>query len=262
MAYFRNGAFDSSVASLNYPRCLGAGFGKNVATAATQRLSLVAITFESGLELFLALADSCALVLPITFVAGDVEQIFVEIDIVTAYNLARLVDNLGGQPGLARYLESERAARIAYRQAEQRLHEMAVIEHRTVDQALGVLGVMLQILEMGRYHTPHPAVVETMKDGLRYRASDLRLGAPAELIDKSQRSRAPALEHEFHRAQMRRVGRQIVFNRLIVANVKENVVENAEVAVVVDSGKHSTLKHILKYSDSFQAHRLTSGVRP
>ena len=59
---------------------------------------------------------------------------------------------------------------------------------------------------------------------------------------------------------MRRVGRKIVFQTLFVADVDENVVENAGAGIFAGRNGQTALEHVLEQSDGFEADGFTTGV--
>ncbi len=70
------------------------------------------------------------------------------------------------------------------------------------------------------------------------------------------------MAHEVaHIAQMGRVGRKVIFDRLVVAYVDENVGKHTYVAVFVERRKHSALGHVLDYAYRFKRHRFTTCIR-
>jgi seryl-tRNA synthetase len=76
-------------------------------------------------------------VLPKSTVAGDVEQIFVHVYVVGANNVLRIAYDIGRDADFACYFNCKRTAWSAYRQLKQRLHKIAVVEHCSVDNAIG-----------------------------------------------------------------------------------------------------------------------------
>lgn len=59
---------------------------------------------------------------------------------------------------------------------------------------------------------------------------------------------------------MRRVGRKIVFQTLFVADVDENIVENAGAGIFAGRNGQTALEHVLEQSDGFEADGFTTGV--
>ncbi len=57
--------------------------------------------------MFLLAVNVAAFVFPVTAVAGDIEQIFVEVHIIGAHERAGFFKKLFGQAGLARNLKGE-----------------------------------------------------------------------------------------------------------------------------------------------------------
>ena len=89
---------------------------------------------------------------------------------------------------------------------------LAVVEHGAVDQPLGLLGKVFEVLVMGCNHAPHTLVVELFEYRLGNRAADLRLRAAAELVNQNQRGGTAVAEEMFHVAQMGGIGREVVLD--------------------------------------------------
>ena len=58
-------------------------------------------------KLFFKLMDVLALVLPVSFVTDYVLEVFVSIDVITAYNLSGVLNYILGQTDLAGYFDGE-----------------------------------------------------------------------------------------------------------------------------------------------------------
>ena len=95
------------------------------------------------------LVDGLTLALPVALVANNVLQVFVTLDIFRTHNLRGVIDDLIGNSCLTGYLYGKRRAWLTYRQLEQRLHLMSVVEHRSVHHARMVFGKVLQVLVVG-----------------------------------------------------------------------------------------------------------------
>ena len=67
--------------------------------------------------------------------------------------------------------------------------------------------------------------------------------------------------HRLHIEQVGRVGGEVVFDALLVANVYHYVTEGATGATVAHWDGESTLQHILQQSDGLQANGFTSCIR-
>ena len=119
---------------------------------------------------------------------------------------------------------------------------------------------MLQILVVGGDYTHHALVVQLLENGLCYGSANLRLGAAAKLINQHKCAVVAAAEKRLHVLQMRTVGAQVVFYRLLVANVDEYVAEYAHVRVAVKRRQNAALHHVLHHAHRFQAHALATGV--
>ena len=123
-----------------------------------------------------------SLALPITLVAHNVLQILVALDIFRAHNVRGILDHLLRQSRLTRYLDGEARTRLTYRQLEQGLHLVAVVEHRTVHHTLVILGKVLQVLIVGGNHAEGLLLPQLLQHGLCYGTADGGLCAAAELV--------------------------------------------------------------------------------
>ena len=92
-------------------------------------------------------------------------------------------------------------------------------------------------------------------------AANLRLRATSEFVYEDER-RLIASEQHAHIAQVGTIGRKVVVDRLVVADVDEDAFENTHARIFVDRWEHSALHHVLNDSHGFQCHRLAAGIRP
>ena len=137
---------------------------------------------------------------------------------------------------------------------------LAVIEHRTVDDTVSLVGKVLEVLVVGCHHAHHLMVVELFEYGLGYCTANLRLGATAHLIDENKSFFATFSEEQLHVLQMAAIGTQVVLYALLVTDIDENVMEQADVGIVTQGGQQTALHHILHNADSLETHRLATGI--
>ena len=204
----------------------------NLAMLGTDVVQTLVIGGNHLVKAFLLSPDILALVLPVTAVTHDIKQILVHIDIVAAHNLARLVDDLLRQPSLAGNLDGKRTARITYRQLEQGLHALAVIEHRSVDHAVGFVGKMLQILVVGGYHTHYLMLIELLENRLGNGTAYLGLGSATHFIDQDEGLLAALRQEQLHVLQVAAIGTQVILDTLLVADVDKDVAEDTHVGII------------------------------
>ena len=89
-------------------------------------------------------------------------QVLVHVDVVCTDRLADFADDLLGQTDLAGNLNGKGATRTTDREAEERAHLMAVIEHRPIDKASMLLGISLEVLIVRGDDTEGASIIEAM----------------------------------------------------------------------------------------------------
>lgn len=93
--------------------CFGAGFVDDFTTVGAQGVGIISVALQTLFELLLLFAYLGTFVFPITFVAGNVEEIFVKVDVVAAHYLLGRVDNLTRESDFTGYLYGKRTAGAA-----------------------------------------------------------------------------------------------------------------------------------------------------
>ncbi len=68
-------------------------------------------------------------------------------------------------------------------------------------------------------------------------------------------------EEKLHVAQVRRICREVILYRLVIAYVDENTFENAEVRIGVQRREYAALRHVLDYGYGLERYRFTARVR-
>ena len=100
---------------------------------------------------------------------------------------------------------------------------------------------MLQILVVRGDNAECLLLVETFQNGLGYRSANLGFRTAAKLIDKDKAAFVTALHHYLHVRKMRRVGAQVVFDRLLVTDVNEYIAEYTGVTAFVHRDEQAAL---------------------
>ena len=185
-------------------------------------LNRALIAGDAALQTFFVLMDGLSLAFPVTLVAHDVLQILVALDVLRTHNLRRIFNHFLGDACLAGNFDGKRRAGLSDGQLVEGLHLMAVVEHGPIDHAFMVVGKMLQVLIVGGDDTESVLLPELFQDGLGNGTADGRLRASSELVDQQQRLCVGLSHHLLHVHQVRRVGRQVVFNALLVAYVNHD----------------------------------------
>ena len=210
---------DLTVGIGDHPLRLLLGLFQDFGALLTNARKLVGIGLFQLLDLAVGDPDTVALLLPVMFVTGDFTQLFLEVDMIAAGLFARIADNILRQPDLAGDLHRERTARLADLEPKQRPDILHVEHHRSVGDSLGVRRIILNVGIVGRNHPVTAFTAEPFEDRLRDRPADDRLRTRTELVDKHQRPVRSSGEHVLHIEQVRRIGRKIVVDRLLVPDV-------------------------------------------
>ena len=124
-----------------------------------------------------------------------------------------------------------------------------------------VFGKMLQILVVCSNNTERLLLVETLQYCFGYRSANLGFRTATELVDKDKTAFVAVFHHYLHIGQVRGVGAEVIFDRLLVADVNEYIAEYAGMAALVHRDEQAALQHILQQSYGFQADRLAAGIR-
>ena len=114
---------------------------------------------------------------------------------------------------------------------------------------------------MGGDDAPGAVGAELTEDGFGYGSTYLGFGACAKLIDEQQGVLVGMANHRLHIEQVGRVGGEVVFDALLVADVNHYVTEGATGATVAHWDGESALQHILQQSDGLQADGFASCIR-
>ena len=138
---------------------------------------------------------------------------------------------------------------------------MTVVKHGSVHYSFMIFSKMFQILVVGGDDSECSFLVETFQYGFGNSTSDLRLRTSTELVNQDEAPFVTALHHDFHIGQVRRVGTQIIFNRLLITNIDKDAAEYTGMTTFVQGNQHTALQHILQQTDCFQTDGLTSGIR-
>ena len=123
---------------------------------------------------------------------------------------------------------------------------MTVVKHGSVHYSFMIFSKMFQILVVGSDDSECSFLVETFQYGFGNSTSDLRLCTSTELVNQDEAPFVAALHHDFHVGQVRRVGTQIIFNRLLITNIDKDAAEYTGMTTFVQGNQHTALQHILQ----------------
>ena len=104
------------------------------------------------------------------------------------------------------------------------------------------------------------AIEQPFENRLGNGAADRRLGSRTELVDQHQRAVGGSGQHVLHVAQVRRIGRQIVVDRLLVADIDADRPENGQLRDLRRRHGITALEEILHKPRRLQADRLAAGI--
>ena len=158
-------------------------------------------------------------------------------------------------------IDGERTARGADGELEGGFEVGTVIEHGTIDETGSSLGKRLQILVMSGNDAEAFRLAQFGEDGLCHGTADLGLRTRTHLIGEDQRAFRSIREEKLHIPQMGRICREVIFYRLLITYINKDLIEDADMGIIIERREESALEHILDNGDGFEAHRLTAGIR-
>ena len=106
-----------------------------------------------------------------------------------------------------------------------------------------VLSKMLEVLIVRSNYSECLFCIEAFQYSFGNGTSDLRFCASSEFIDKDEAGRVAKPSH-FHVSKVDRVGTQIIFNALFVADINKNMVENSGMTPFIHGNKQPALQHV------------------
>ncbi len=99
-----------------------------------------------------------------------------------------------------------------------------------------------------------------LSDGNRQRSAFLGIGSGTKFVEQHQRIRGCSARDEIDIRDVRGERRKVLLDRLIVANIGENGVENRHVGAIRGNG-NAGLGHQSKQAERFQGNGFAAGVR-
>jgi len=132
--------------------------------------------------------------------------------------------------------------------------------HGPVLDALRLVGVHLERAVVGGGNGAGARRRQPFEHRLRQRSALVRVRASARLVDQDERIVAPRLQHVPQVRDVRAKGRQVVLNRLLVANVRHNPVEQRKRGVRRHRQGQTVGEHQRKQPDGLHRDRLSARV--
>ena len=213
------------------------------------------------LEVLLLLADILAFVLPIALVARNILQVFIVVYMFLAHNVRGTLDNRFRQANLTRNLHGKTTTGLTDRELEEGFELSAVIEHSAINDTLGTLSHVLEIAVVGSHHAKSALLIERRKNSFGNRTTNHRFGTSTKLINE-QKGMCIGIAHKMlHVSKVRRVGREVVLNGLLVTYINEQVLEEAHLTCLTHGDWQTALYHVLQYRYRLEADGLTTCVR-
>ena len=94
-------------------------------------------------------------------------------------------------------------------------------------------------------HAKRLLIVHFQQDSLCNCASELRFCSGSKLVDEEQGALVAMLKNLLHVDEVRAVCREVVFQRLLIADVDEHIMEYAAFRVDLDRNRQTALQHVL-----------------
>ena len=120
---------------------------------------------------------------------------------------------------------------------------------------------MFEVLIVGGDDSPCLALPELLQHRLSDSSAYLRLCTCAEFVNQQQRPFVGGLNHLLHIEKVGGVGREVILNALLVADVYHDGVEDTHRAVLLHRYAEATLHHVLQQTDRLKTNRFTAGIR-
>ena len=119
---------------------------------------------------------------------------------------------------------------------------------------------MFQIGIVGGNDSFYVVLVQGMQDGFGDGSPQHGFCSRPEFVNEYECVPVSVPHKVFHVNQMGAVGTQVVFNRLFVADVYQDMAEDSEAAGFIDGDGQAALEHVLQQTGSLQADGFSSGV--
>ena len=113
---------------------------------------------------------------------------------------------------------------------------------------------------MGCNHAPGLLAVQSAQDGLGNGSANLRFRTRAHFVDEQQGAGRSIPQEQFHVGQMGRIGREVVVDALLVADVNQDVVIDGAGGIVAHGNRQSALEHILHEAEGFETDALAACI--
>ena len=150
-------------------------------------------------------------------------------------------------------------ARHADFQFIRRLQRGFVESNRGIHHSRSVCAVYLERSVVGGDYRDAPDPAEMVRDGDRQRRSFFGVGGRAEFVQEYERSRCRGAGDEIDVGDVRREGRKILLDRLVVANIGKHRIENRQLGSIRGNG-YAGLRHQGQQSHSFQGYGFAASV--
>ena len=180
-------------------------------------------------------------------------ELVLEVELGVADFVGGVFEHFGREAYVLCYLEGEGTARVPDGEAVEWAHAFCVEEHGAVEDARMGVGHEFEVGEVGSNNAESAAAVEFFEDGLGYGATGAGFGAAAEFVEEEECPLPCTLQHLLHVLQVGGVGAEVVVDGLLVADVDEEVVEDAEFGGFAAGDEEAALEHILDESDGLEA---------
>ena len=123
-------------------------------------------------------------------------------------------------------------------------------------------GIRLQIAQVGRHHRPAADVIQLVENSPAQRGPFGGIGARSQLIEQDQALGIRGLQDAGDARDVRTEGAERLLQALLVANVREDIVEDRHAAAVPGRHVHAALGHQAQQAGRLERHRFAAGVGP
>ena len=115
---------------------------------------------------------------------------------------------------------------------------------------------------MSGYDSESFPMIKFLQENFGQSATQFRIGTRTKFINQEHGFSVAFLQKVVHVFKSVTVGTQMIFNRLVVSDIRQDSVEQKGFAAFVNGNQHTGLQHQLQQSNSLQRDCFSSGIGP